>query len=70
MALEPWNSLSELVYFLYPEQPVLVFGTPRDNHNMGKGRHSQRGTFHNPDWQICSVECFHRFHISISFITE
>jgi hypothetical protein len=21
-------------------------------------------------WQICSVECFHHFHISISFITE
>lgn len=38
--LEPWNSLSELVYLLYPEQSVLVFGTPRDNHNMG-GIHSE-----------------------------
>jgi hypothetical protein len=32
--------------FVFRTQPVLVFGTPRDNHNMGKGRHSQRGTFH------------------------
>lgn len=50
---KPWKrclshgtACQSLSIFCIQNNQVLVFGTRRDNHNMGKGRHSQWGTFH------------------------
>jgi hypothetical protein len=69
------TACQSLSIFCIQNSQVLVFGTPRDNHNMGKGRHSPRhlslfvfGPIGSGKYALLNV--FIVFIFQISFITE